>query len=259
MSTTISSITRQGAFEPFGLQVSRGQIQGHSNVLIFGYNADVDTSEESVWPAGGTVPHPTVASVLKISSSDANDTAAGTGARTVFIEGVDGSYNVVSDTVELDGQTAVNTINEYLYVNRFFVLTAGSGGQNAGNINAGTGTVTSGVPAVLYDLIATGYNNRTTGHYCVPAGYTGYMVEGLLSAGQASGSTAVTGFLKQNGPDGILRVGAVSTVNNSAAVYMFDPPYTIPEKNCVGATAIGAANNNAVSSYFNIVLIKNGP
>ncbi len=259
MSTTISSITRQGAFEPFGLQVSRGQIQGHSNVLIFGYNADVDTSEESVWPAGGTVPHPTVASVLKISSSDANDTAAGTGARTVFIEGVDGSYNVVSDTVELDGQTAVNTINEYLYVNRFFVLTAGSGGQNAGNINAGTGTVTSGVPAVLYDLIATGYNNRTTGHYCVPAGYTGYMVEGLLSAGQASGSTAVTGFLKQHGPDGILRVGAVSTVNNSAAVYMFDPPYTIPEKNCVGATAIGAANNNAVSSYFNIVLIKNGP
>lgn len=259
MSTTISSITRQGAFEPFGLQVSRGQIQGHSNVLIFGYNADVDTSEESVWPAGGTVPHPTVASVLKISSSDANDTAAGTGARTVFIEGVDGSYNVVSDTVELDGQTAVNTINEYLYVNRFFVLTAGSGGQNAGNINAGTGIVTSGVPAVLYDLIATGYNNRTSGHYCVPAGYTGYMVEGLLSAGQASGSTAVTGFLKQHGPDGILRVGAVSTVNNSAAVYMFDPPYTIPEKNCVGATAIGAANNNAVSSYFNIVLIKNGP
>lgn len=259
MSTTISSITRQGAFEPFGLQVSRGQIQGHSNVLIFGYNADVDTSEESVWPAGGTVPHPTVASVLKISSSDANDTAAGTGARTVFIEGVDGSYNVVSDTVELDGQTAVNTINEYLYVNRFFVLTAGSGGQNAGDINAGTGTVTSGVPAVLYDLIATGYNNRTSGHYCVPAGYTGYMVEGLLSAGQASGSTAVTGFLKQHGPDGILRVGAVSTVNNSAAVYMFDPPYTIPEKNCVGATAIGAANNNAVSSYFSIVLIKNGP
>lgn len=259
MSTTISSITRQGAFEPFGLQVSRGQIQGHSNVLIFGYNADVDTSEESVWPADGTVPHPTAASVLKISSSDANDTAAGTGARTVFIEGVDGSYNVVSDTVELDGQTAVNTINEYLYVNRFFVLTAGSGGQNAGNINAGTGTVTSGVPAVLYDLIATGYNNRTSGHYCVPAGYTGYMVEGLLSAGQASGSTAVTGFLKQHGPDGILRVGAVSTVNNSAAVYMFDPPYTIPEKNCVGATAIGAANNNAVSSYFNIVLIKNGP
>jgi hypothetical protein len=252
-----SSVSRQGAYEPFELQVARGQIQGHSVVTVFGYNPDVDTSEETVWPDGGTVPHPTVASVLKISSSDANDTSAGTGARTVFIEGLNSSYAVVSETVILNGQTAVNTTNSYLYVNSFYVVTTGSGGVNAGNINAGTGTVTSGVPAVLYDIIAAGYNNRTTGHYCVPAGYTGYMVEGLFSAGQATGSTSVTGFLKQHGTDNIVRVGAVATVNNSAAVFLFQLPYAIPEKNCVGATAIGASANNAVSSYFNILLIKN--
>lgn len=259
MSTTISSITRQGTFEPFGLQVSRGQIQGHTPVIVFGYNPDVDTTQETVWPDGGTIPHPTVASVLKISSSDANDTSAGTGARTVFIEGLDGDYNVVSETVTLNGQTAVNTTNSYLYVNSFYVATAGSGGENAGNINAGTGTVTAGVPAVLYDIIAAGFNSRTTGHYCVPAGYTAYLVQGLFSAGQASGTTAVTGFLKLHGTDGLLRVGAVTTVNNSAADYLFETPLQIPEKNCVGASAIGAAANNAVSSYFNIVLIKNGP
>ena len=146
-----------------------------------------------------------------------------------------------------------------MYVNTFYVATVGSGGKNAGDINAGTGTVTLGVPAVLYDIIAAGYNNRTTGHYCVPAGYTGYMTEGLFSSGQATGSTAVTGFLKQHGTDGILRVGAVTTVNNGASVFMFDTPYVIPEKNCVGATAIGNATNNAVSSYFSIILIKNGP
>lgn len=252
-----SSVTRQGQFEPFGLQVSRGQVDGHSSVIVFGYNPDVDTSLETVWPDGGEIPHPTVASVLKISSSSADDASAGTGARTVYIGGVDGDYNIVSETVTLNGQTAVNTTNSYLYVNSFYVVTVGSGGQNAGNINAGTGVVTAGVPAVLYDIIAIGYNNRTTGHYCIPAGYTGYMTEGLLSAGQASGSTAVTGFLKQHGPDNILRVGAVATVNNSAAVFMFDTPYVIPEKNCVGASAIGAAANNAVSSYFNITLIKN--
>ena len=253
----VSSITRMGTIEPFELQVARGQITMHSSVIIFGYNADVDTSEESVWPDGGTIPHPTVASVLKISSSSTDDTSAGTGARTVYIEGLDGSYNVVSETVTLNGQTAVNTTNSYLYVNSFYVVSVGSGGANAGNINAGTGVVTAGVPAVLYDIIATGYNNRTTAHYCVPAGYTGYMVQGLFSSGQASGTTAVTGFLKQHGPDGILRVGAVATVNNSAADYVFEVPYVIPEKNSVSATAIGAAANNAVSAYFNIILIKN--
>lgn len=256
---TYSSATRQGAYEPFELQVSRGQVDGHSSVIVFGYNPDVDTSEESVWPDGGTIPHPTSASVLKISSSSANDTSAGTGARTVFIEGLNGDYSVVSEIVILNGQTAVNTTNSYLYVNSFYVVTAGSGGENAGNINAGTGTVTSGVPAVLYDIIAVGYNSRTTGHYCVPAGYTGYLIQGVFSAGQASGSTAVTGFLKQHGPDGILRVGAVTTVNNSTADYLFEMPFQILEKNCIGATAIGSSANNAVSSYFNIVLIKNGP
>lgn len=257
MTTPFVSQTQYGKNEAFGLQVSRGQIQGHSSVLVFGYNPDVDTSEETVWPDGGTVPHPTVASVLKISSSDANDTSAGTGARTVVIEGLDGNYNIVSETVTLNGQTAVNTTNSYLYVNGFYVTSVGSGGANAGNINAGTGVVTAGVPAVLYDIIATGYNNRATGHYCVPAGYTGYMNEGLFSSGQASGATSVTGFLKQHGPDGILRVGAVTTVNNGSAMFNFEQPYTIPEKNCVGATAIGSAANNAVSSFFSIILIKN--
>ena len=257
MSTPYVSQTQYGKNEVFGLQVSRGQIQGHSAVIVFGYNPDVDTAEKSVWPDGGTIPHPTSASVLKISSSSANDTSAGTGARTVFIEGLDSGYNTISETVTLNGQTAVNTTNSYLYVNSFYVATVGSGGENAGNINAGTGTVTAGVPAVLYDIIAAGYNSRTTGHYCVPAGYTGYLIQGVFSAGQASGSTAVTGFLKQHGPDGILRVGAVTTVNNSTADYLFEMPLQIPEKNCVGATAIGSASNNAVSSYFNIILIKN--
>jgi hypothetical protein len=42
---TISSITRQGAFEPFELQVARAtRSMGHSSVVnVFGYNADVDT------------------------------------------------------------------------------------------------------------------------------------------------------------------------------------------------------------------------
>lgn len=259
MSTTISSITRQGAYEPFELQVSRGQIQGHSVVQVFGRNADIDQTEESVWPADGTVPHPTVASVLKISSTSANDTAVGTGARTVFIDGLDGNYNVVSETVTLNGQTEVNTTNSYLYVNGFYVLTVGTDGHNDGTINAGTGTVTVGVPAVLYDLISPTYNQRTTAHFCVPAGYTGFMKVGIVTVGQASGSSPVTAYLKQHGPDGVLRVGAVTTLNNGSVQYDFVYPYTIPSKNCIGASAIGASNNNSVSAYFNIVLVKEGP
>lgn len=252
-----TSQTQFGKNEDFALQVARGQIPGHSAISVFGYNPDVDTAEESIWPDGGIVPHPTVASVLKISSSSTDDTSAGTGARTVTIVGLDGSYNQVSESITLNGQTAVNTTNSYLYVNGFYVASTGSGGANAGNINAGTGVVTAGVPAVLYDIIATGYNNRTTAHYCVPAGYTGYLTTGVITTGQASGSTSVTAFLKQHGQDGIVRVGAVSTLNNGSVQYDFSYPYIISEKNCVGASAIGSAANNSASAFFNIVLIKN--
>jgi len=253
------SQTKYGKDENFSLQVARGLIPGHSAITVFGYNPDVDTSEESVWPNGGTVPHPTAASVLKVSSTDAADASpSGTGARTVLITGLNGSFNEVSETIVLNGQTAVNTVNSYLYVNGLTVTSVGSGGANAGDINVGTGTVTAGVPAVLYDMIAIGYNNRTTGHYCVPAGYTAFLVHGLFTAGQASGSTSITGKLLVHSPDdNIVRVGAITTLNNGVVQYMFNYPTAIPEKSCVGATAIGSANNNSVSSMFNICLIKN--
>ena len=248
----VRSITQVGTYEPFELQVARGQIQGHEVINIFGYNPDVDTSEESVWPDGGTIPHPTVASALSIVSTSTDDDGSpvGTGARTVYIEGLDGNYNVVSETVTLNGTTNVTTANTYLYVNQFYVATVGSGDANAGEITAKVSTT-------LYDLIATGYNQRTTAHYCVPAGYTGYLTTGVITTGQAAGSTAITAFLKQHGPDGILRVGAVSTLNNGAVQYDFSYPYVIPEKNCIGASAIGAAANNSVSAFFNIVLVAN--
>lgn len=238
-----------GSFE---LQVSRGQIAGHTVVQIFGYNPDLDTTEESIWPDGGTVPHPTVASVLSIVSTSTDDDGSpvGTGARTIYIEGLDSEYNVISETVTLNGTTPVSTINSYLYINSFYVATVGSGGANAGEITAKVSTT-------LYDIIAIGYNNRTTAHYCVPAGYTAYLAEGIITAGQASGSTAVTAYLKQHGLDQVLRVGAVSTLNNGSVQYDFTFPYMIPEKNCVGATAIGQAANNSVSAFLNIVLIKN--
>lgn len=239
-----------GKTEPFFFQVAADLIPNHRSFQLFGYNSDIDTSEESVWPDGGVVPHPTVASALTIVSTSASDASAGTGARTVYIAGLDQKYNEVNETITLNGVTGVTTTKSYLYVNEFYVVTVGSSEANVGEITAKVSTT-------LYDLIAVGYNNRTTAHYCVPAGYTGYMTSGVITAGQASGSTSITAFLKQHSPDGVVRVGAVTTLNNGSVQYDFDPPYKIPEKNCVGASAIGSASNNSVSAFFNIVLVNN--
>jgi len=238
---------------PFYTQVALGQVPGYSSFSIFGYNPDLDQTEESVWPDGSTVPHPTVAAQLTIVSTDAADDGApvGTGARTVYLEGLNGDYEVVSETVIMNGTTGVTTSNSYLYINQFYVATVGSGGSNAGEITAKLSTT-------LYDLIAVGNNQRTTGHYCVPAGYTAYLNAGSLTCGQLSGSTSVTGYLKSHGPDGVLRVVAVTTINNGSIEFDFVNPVRLPEKTCIGATAIGSANNNSVASWFNILLVQDG-
>ena len=235
---------------PFYLKVAQGVVTGYSSFTVFGYNPDVDQTEESIWPDGSTVPHPTSESQLTIASTDANDAAAGTGARTVYIEGLDEDYEVVSETVTLNGTSGVTTTNSYIYVNQFYVVTVGSGGANAGDITAKVSTT-------LYDIIAAGNNQRTTGHYCVPAGYTGYLLAGSFTCGQPSGSTAVTGYLKSHGPDGILRAVATTTLNNGQVQYDFEAPIKISEKFCVGASAVGQANNNTTSCFFNIMLVQN--
>jgi len=259
MATTISSISRQGTFEPFELQVSRGQIQGHRNVTVFGFNPDVDSTQVSVWPLPSLITFPASALQMTVSSTSANDTSAGTGARTVVVQGLDANYNEVTETVTLNGQTAVTMTASLLRVNYAYVGTAGSGNSAAGDIYIGTGTVTAGVPATTYDIIKLDYNNTTTGSYTVPAGYTAYLSQGLFSTGQAGGSNSVQGRLLSRGVDNVRRTAAITTINNGVANYVFEYPLAIPEKTTIEATAVGSSNNNACSSMFIFVLIKEGP
>jgi hypothetical protein len=137
------------------------------------------------------------------------------------------------------------------------VVSAGTLNSAAGNIYFGDGTVTLGVPATVYDIILYDYNARITGSYTVPAGYTAYLEQGLFSSGQSSGTGPVTGRLMTRDLSDIRRTAAIVTVNNGNADYAFEYPIAIPENTTVEAQAVGAGANNACSSMFIFVLIKN--
>jgi len=253
-----SSITRVGTYEPFELQVSRGQIAYHRTVTVFGINTDLDQTEETVWPYDGLINHPTSEMVMTVSSDSVDDVdVTGTGAWSVLIEGLDADFREISEVVLLDGQTGVSTTKQYIRINRMSVLTAGTGKSNAGHIYIGSGDVTAGLPAVVYNLIDIGYNASTTAHYTVPAGYTAYLAEGVFTAGQSAGSTEIRGKLVTMPPNGIRYTAAVVAINNGSVAYDFRYPLAIAEKVDISAAAFGASNNNVVSSMFNMVLIQN--
>jgi hypothetical protein len=251
-----SSVSRQGAYEPFELQVARGQIQAHSVVTIAGYNSDVDTAWEMITPVGN-LSYPAAALQMTVSSADADDTSAGTGARTVLITGLDANYAVISETVTMNGQTAVTTTNSFLRINSMLVTTAGTSLANEGIIYIGTGTVTSGVPATIYNVIAAGFNNATSSQYTVPAGYTGYLAVARIGLAQDAGTTLITARTRFVGTNGIALTGPVIVTNNGISTIDFPYPIAIAEKTRIQGEAIGGAADNEAAGFFELVLIKN--
>jgi hypothetical protein len=251
-----SSVSRQGAYEPFELQVARGQIQAHSLVTIAGYNSDVDTAWEIITPVGN-LSYPASALQMTVSSADADDTSAGTGARTVLITGLDANYAVISETVTMNGQTAVTTTNSFLRINAMLVTTAGTSLANEGIIYIGSGTVTSGVPATIYNVIAAGFNNATSSQYTIPAGYTGYLAVARIGLAQDAGTTLITARTRFVGTNGIALTGPVIVTNNGISTIDFPYPIAIAEKTRIQGEAIGGAADNEAAGFFELVLIKN--
>ena len=255
---TYSSATRQGAYEPFELQVVRGQVDGHKTLFQFGINGDVGTSVETVWAQGGTYTYPATATVMKISSSSASDTSAGTGARTISIAGLDANYNEISETVILNGQTEVNTVNSYLRISRMFVATAGSGATAVGTIYAGTGTVTAGVPANIFGMIAINANQTQMAFWTVPAGYTLYLMGVFYTSGNATANAWTNFQLIQRPLGGVFRQqSSTRTAGSGDFVLDFHTPISFAEKTDIEIRAVASAGASNVSAEFEGIYIKN--
>jgi hypothetical protein len=108
---------------------------------------DTDISQHSIFGAGATI---------DITSSAVADDSGSTGAITIRIFGANAAYQPISETVTLDGRTAVATTQTFTRVFGVEVLTAGTGLINAGDIyGVVTGSSagwTNGVPDTLTSL-----------------------------------------------------------------------------------------------------------
>ena len=255
----ISSITRVGKTEPFALQVARGQISWHEDLFKFGFNPDIDNSLETVWSEGGLYSYLTSATVLKVSSSSTDDAAAGTGARTVQLYGLDANYNEINEIVTLNGQTAVNSVNSFLRINRMVIRSAGSSGTNAGVAYAGTGTVTSGVPANKYATVAGGDGQSLMALWTVPAGYTAYLYQTDTTVATAQNNKFATISFISRPVGEVFQVKDRFVMSEGVHTQEYAFPIKFDEKTDLEFRAIGdsAGANIAISAGMDLVYIKN--
>ena len=238
--------------EAWELNVSRDKVRGAYHIIKFGENLDVDGSMETIWDGGGLYTYLTSAGVLTVTSTDGDDAAAGTGARTVTVEGLDANYNQVSETLTVGG--GAGSV-EFFRVFRVFVATSGSSGTNEGTISIAQGATTLAQIRTVGTPSSTGLGQTFMSIYTVPAGYTGYIFDWNVSTAKADGDV----FLVKRGhnDNGTWRSQDVMHTNQNSIERNYKFPLKIEEKADIEVRALSPTNNMKCAATFCILLVQN--
>jgi hypothetical protein len=158
------SVSVQGAYEPFDLQVARGQIMGHSTVNIYGFQAAVGVTPIPVWENATGYTYPVAAITMNLASSvNTGEDLSGT---TILIQGLGAGYVLQSETLALTGTTDVVTTKSYLRINSMAV---------ASGAPTGAITLKDSTNTTTYARITALFGRTQMSIYTVPAGYTFYL------------------------------------------------------------------------------------
>jgi len=255
------------AFRDFLLEVDKGLVPGHSLVRKFGASTNI-TSTLSPVAIGEVYQTPTTAASLELVSDDAADTAAGAGAQTVEIQGLDANFELQTQMVSMNGITAVAVPGTWVRVFRMLVATSGSYASllqpsHVGNIDLqGTGG------GVLWARIhvdpTTGFSVGQTeiGAYTIPAGYTGYLLTDEETV--ETGKQATILWFRRESADDVTtpydtlrlfsrQVGVVGSYGSNGKA----PLLNLPQKTDIGAMAWVPSGTSYVSVNFQILLVEN--
>lgn len=170
--TTITNNESPLALDSY-MQVARGLVTGCSVVNIYGYQASVGGTSIPIWENATAYTYPVSATTMLLYSSSASDTAV-----SILINGLDASYNIVSETLVCTGTAGVTTVNSYLRINSITI----TGANNA----VGTIYLSNAGKTVTYAQITAGNGKSQAMIYTVPNGYTFYL-------------TRVNGYSNQQG------------------------------------------------------------
>ena len=222
--------------------VSRGAIPNAFTIHKFGANFDIDqaTDPESVWTGGGLYPWASLSSAQTIYclSTSASDTT------TLTIQGLDGNYDEITETVTLTGTSAVTTTNEFI---RIFRMT-----YDATNVGDITARVTS-ASGTIVAKIDVGYAQTLMAIYTIPAGHTGYILTGDATI-DSNKNCQVMMYVREFGK--AFRIGHIAEATGHYR-YDFLSPLAIPEKSDIDIRVDEVSGNDTrVTANFDLVIVK---
>jgi hypothetical protein len=247
--------TRDAEFD-----IAAGRMEDVSVVNKFGRNAAVSTNDvpEDIWDGGGVYTGFPVTSgeLVTVTSASTNDTAAGSGARTVRIYGLDATGLLQEETVSLLGNSLVDSVGIYTRVFRLKVLTSGgtplNTAFNAGIISVAHKTTT----ANIFLKVPAGVSQSQVSVYTVPSNQTCYLRKFTIIP-ERTNAAFITGGLWVRETGTAPRLTHIFSVSNSAE----------HQDNVYGGTVLPAltdivprvtassANNVAVTATMDMICV----
>jgi len=190
-STVDATPTRQVA--EIDLDFARKHIPGGRAFFFFGHNDAVSTTWVDIHPASGDVNWQIAAAKIKVASSDAADTSAGLGLRSVEIHGLSATGVDQDEVIALNGTTAVESSLAYVRLNKPHSEEVGTyGGSHQGDIefrvtnaiftNGALLAKMTGEEGAVDTAVVYGSGEANNGYWSVPLGKVLYITELVVDA-----------------------------------------------------------------------------
>jgi len=250
-----------------GLAIAKGNVTGTSFIHKFGAAPDFDTGDGfvTVWDgAEDNEPYEsmqyvysTTADIDYLTAQSSNDT------QLVEVQGLTSSYDLITQTKTLTGQTPVALDTPLIRV--FRVKNIGSVDFEShvfSYVSSGT-TVTNGVPqdgSKVRAVVHNGNNQTEMAVFTIPAGKTGYMRDWYAStAGAKRASSHTIRVLAR--PFGqvfqLKHTGNIDVNGTSYIKHQYIEPEKFTEKTDIEIRMDTDQNIAGVAAGFDIVLVDN--
>lgn len=168
------------------LDFARKHVPGGRSFFFFGHNDSVGTSYEDIWPGSTDINWQTTAAKIKVASSNAADTSAGIGVRSVEIHGLSSTGVDQDEVISMNGVTAVESSLTYIRINKMHNETVGTyGGSHEGDIECRVTNATFANGDLLAVMVGEegsvdvsvqyGLGEASNGYWTVPLGKVLYI------------------------------------------------------------------------------------
>jgi len=219
--------------------IARGYVPGAVQFGSFGErDFPGEAFEEMIWSDGTYNVPPVTGIQLSFSSTSADDSASGTGIRSIELHYLNANLEEKIEIVTLNGLTAVLTsATDIRFVNLMHINTAGTQSIAQGNIQGSNN-------GLVYCSILAGFNVQISSARMVPKNKKFYVAG--ATAGAISGTSAARVLIRFvanayngltfNDPIIFLPYGSIG-IQDSTVVYQFPVPFAFGEGIVVGLRA----------------------